>query len=71
MRITDPRLLLLPLIPLAAIGVVEVSDRIAGTTETSTCASAPVREAMPGPIRADMPKPVPVRTQAPRSSPPA
>lgn len=67
MRIADhPKkfgLLLLPLIPLTAIGVVEVSDRVAGT-ETCTCAPAPIRD--------DLPKPVlPVRTQAPHPAPPA
>jgi hypothetical protein len=62
MRI-DHRLLLLPLIPLAAIGVVEVSDRLAGTTEIRACAPAPIRD--------DLPKPVPVRTEAPRPTPPA
>ncbi len=69
MRITDhPKkfgLLLLPLIPLTAIGVVEVSDRISGGNETSACAPAPLREELPKPILA------PVRDKAPDSAPPA
>ncbi len=69
MRIADhPKkfgLLLLPLIPLTAIGVVEVADRISGDNETCACAPAPIREELPKPVF------VPVRNEAPRPAPPA
>ncbi len=68
MRIADhPKkfgLLLLPLIPLTAIGVVEVTDRISGGNETCACAPAPIREELPKPLP-------PVRHEAPNPSPPA
>lgn len=58
-------LLLLPLIPLTAIGVVEVAGRIAGG-ETCACTTAVIEKA-PAP----MPAPEPVRTERPSPAPPA
>lgn len=59
-------LLLLPMIPLTAIGVVEVAGRISqGTEETCTCTTVVNTE------KAPMPIPEPVRTERPSPAPPA
>lgn len=74
MRIADhPKklgLLLLPLIPLSAIGIVEVVHMASGANETCACAPAPVAEHCQSDLAP--PPPAPLRLHnGPDVSPPA
>ncbi len=60
-------LLLLPLIPLSAIGIVEVVDTVVGRDDTCACTTAPIEEA----VRVEPAPPPPVRTERPTPTPPA
>ena len=79
MRIADhPKklgLLLLPLIPLTAIGIVEVVQMATGGNQTCACTSAPVIEEGPHCMtledRLDVAPPAPTLQHGPKVAPPA
>lgn len=74
MRIADhPKkfgLLLLPLIPLTAIGIVEVVQMVSGTNQTCACAPAPIDEHCKSDLAPPAPTPLRLRN-GPDVSPPA